>query len=65
MHTYNTVKLNLFSQSYGINITPLVINNLGGGHTHTHTYKHTHIQTDKSYFKKPGTNRPATGVNLI
>ena len=43
-------------------ITPLVINDLGGGHTHTHTHAHTHTHTqahiqtfvDRSNSKKPG-----------
>ena len=37
-------------------ITPLVINNLGGGHTHTHTHTNTHTNVrGQSNFKKPGT----------
>ena len=31
---------NLFNQSYGVHITPLVIDSLGGGHTNTDTYTH-------------------------
>ena len=34
----------MFNQSYGVHITPLFINSLGGGHTHIHTQ--THIATD-------------------
>jgi len=29
----------LLNQSYKVKIPPLVIYELGGGHTHTHTYK--------------------------
>ena len=32
----NTVEL--VNQSYGVHITPHVINSLGGGHTQTHTH---------------------------
>ena len=35
----------LFNQSYGVHIMPLVINSLGGGYTHTHTHTHTHTNT--------------------
>ena len=40
------------------NITPLVINGPGGGHTHTHTYR----RVNKNDFKKPGMRgqRPCT-----
>ena len=72
-NAYNIVlNLNLFSQSYGIHITLLVINNLRGGHTHTHIHTYTNIHTHKlthtngqSHFKKPGTSQPAAGVSQI
>ena len=32
-------------ESISRNITPLVINSLGGGHKHTNTHTHTHTHT--------------------
>ena len=51
---------NLFSQSYTVHITPLVIDGLGGGHTHTHTRIHPHLKNQaraglrlaRAWFKK-------------
>ena len=48
---------NLFNQSYGVHIMPLVITNLGGGHTHTCTLQTRSISRNKAppalhaYFK--------------
>ena len=39
----------LFSQSYGVQIMPLVIYSLGGGHTHTHKHTHMHACIPMSY----------------
>ena len=41
-------------------ITPLVINNLGGGDTHTHTDNPHRIN-----FKKPGVRWPQASVHLV
>ena len=45
---------NLFKQSYGVHITPLVNNSLGVDkhthmHAHTHTYTHTHSYGSKIF----------------
>ena len=46
---------NLFTQTYGVHITSLVIKSLGGGHTYTYTHTSTHTDfVDKNNFKKPG-----------
>ena len=57
----------MFNQSYEIYITPLVINNLGRGHTHTGTHTHTQMNTHtddphRINFKKPGARRLQAGV---
>ena len=46
-HIKTERKQGLFNQSYEVEITPLVIYGLGGGHTHTHTHTHapTHTRT--------------------
>ena len=49
-------------------ITPLVINNLGGGHTHTLTHTHANTHTDDPHrfnFKKPGVRQPVAGARLV
>ena len=49
---------NLFNQSYGAYIIPLVINSLGGGHTPKHTHTCIQMFMDRSNSKKPGVHRP-------
>ena len=51
----------MFNQSYGVHITPLVINSLGAD-THTHTHKHTYRRLHRNNFKKPGVRWPAAGT---
>ena len=46
----------MFNQSYGIHITPLVANSIGGRHTHTYTYKCPH--------RKKLRNQAHTGLQL-
>ena len=48
---------------YITHITPLVINDLGGGHTGRHT--HTYQCANQSNFKKPGKHRPAADTHLV
>ena len=70
-YNYHIKPYNLFNQSYGVYITPLVINSLRSGHTDTHrhtqihtdTHRHTHtsIQTfvERSTSEKSGAHQPA------
>ena len=37
--------VNLFNQSYGVHIKPLIINSLGSRHTYTHAQTHTYMHT--------------------
>ena len=56
----------IFNQSYDVQITPLVIYGLRGGHIQAHTYKtQTNIYLHENDFKKPGTRQPQASVHLI
>ena len=49
--------------SISCQVTSIVINSLGGGHTHANTHTHTHTQTSaQKQFKNPGA--PAYGQHM-